>query len=122
MGLKEDLEILAHELECDPGYNFKGLMTSDGDKFTDKLARLRATLSSGFIVNWTKCGEGLPKPFTECLVTCTAYRKRKPRVIVATYCVHRPGFHDDETGWFTDDGEMIEPTHYMPKPEPAVTP
>lgn len=41
MSLKDDLEILAHELECDPTYNFKGLMTSDGDKFTDKLARVR---------------------------------------------------------------------------------
>ena len=49
MGLKEDLEILAHELECDPGYNFKGLMTSDGDKFTDKLSRLRAALSGAAV-------------------------------------------------------------------------
>lgn len=40
--LLEDLEVLAHELECDPTYNFKGLSTRDGDKFTDKLARVRA--------------------------------------------------------------------------------
>lgn len=45
MSLTTDLETLAHELECDPTYNFKGLMTLDEnrvpDMFTAKLARVR---------------------------------------------------------------------------------
>ena len=44
MTLIQDLEALAHELECDPTYNFKGLMSADGDLYQDKLNRIRAAI------------------------------------------------------------------------------
>lgn len=71
---------------------------------------------------WIKCSERMPEwQGTQCLV----WIKRTGRfgrdlstVAVAEYWVYEPGTHDAETGWYSDDLDTVEPTHWMPLPEP----
>jgi len=39
--LVASIETLAHELECDPHYNFLALSDASGETFSEKLARVR---------------------------------------------------------------------------------
>jgi Protein of unknown function (DUF551) len=70
-------------------------------------------------MEWIKCTDRMPKPFSSVLVPTVPHGKRKPRVVIAEYCVHKPGHHDYETGFWLDEFELMDPqpTIWMPVPE-----
>lgn len=55
---RASVEALAHELECDPNYNFAGLSDATGETFAAKLARIRQ--ASDVMEQWLRlCEMGL---------------------------------------------------------------
>ena len=72
-------------------------------------------------MEWIKCSEKIPKSGTPAIVAgkMTGRFKKRTFILIAEYYVHKPGFHDDETGWWlVEEDERIEPTHWMPLPDP----
>ena len=69
---------------------------------------------------WIKCADRMPKAFSSVLIPVIPAGKRKPRVMIAAYCVHKPGHHDDETGFWLDEFEMVEPPPSIWMPLPAL--
>lgn len=56
--LSASIEALAHELECDPNYNFAGLSDATGETYAAKLARIRQ--AADVVEQWLRlCEMGL---------------------------------------------------------------